>query len=253
MYAIYLIDTVKFGEKWEATGGLRFDQFNTSYKQIVAPAVNLSNDAGMPSYRAAITYKPAPNGSIYFAFGTSFNPSAESLSLATSTAGLAPEENITYEVGTKWNVLNERLTLTGAIFQLSKINARVPDPTNSAFNVLGGNQRVRGFEIGVAGHITDRWQIYAGYAFLDNEVTSSTLPATVGQPLANTPKNTLSIWNSYDLPCTESRLAVACNGLTDELPVRLRTPPLAKSNWPQAITPFSSWGRCRYVLASTFR
>jgi len=200
MFALYLIDTIKYGEHWELTGGIRWDQFNTSYQQIVRPAVYLNNDSGMASYRAALTYKPNKDGSIYFAFGTSFNPSAESLSLATSTAQLAPEENITYEVGTKWNVLNERLTLTGAVFQLAKLNARVPDPTNSAFNVLGGNQRVRGFEIGAAGHITDRWQIYAGYAFLDSVVTESTLPATVGQWLGNTPRNTLSIWNSYDLP-----------------------------------------------------
>ncbi len=200
MYALYLIDTIKLGDKWELTGGIRYDQFNTTYKQIVAPAANLTNDAGMTSYRAALTYKPAANGSIYFAFGTSFNPSAESLSLASSSSQLAPEENITYEVGTKWNVLNERLTLTGAVFQIEKNNARVPDPNNSAFNILGGNQRVRGFEIGVAGHITDAWQVYAGYAFLDGVVVSSTLANTVGQPLANTPQNTFSIWNSYNLP-----------------------------------------------------
>jgi catecholate siderophore receptor len=200
MFALYLIDTIKYGEHWELTGGIRWDQFNTNYKQIVAPAVYLQNDASMPSYRAALTYKPNANSSIYFAFGTSFNPSAETLSLATNTAQLQPEENITYEVGTKWNVLNDKLTLTGAVFQLEKTNARVPDPTNSAFNVLGGNQRVRGFEIGAAGYITDRWEIYAGYAFLDSVVTQSTLPSTVGQWLGNTPRNTLSIWNSYALP-----------------------------------------------------
>jgi catecholate siderophore receptor len=54
-YGVYLIDTVKFGEHWEATGGIRFDQFDTTYQQIVAPKANLSNNSSMPSYRAAIT------------------------------------------------------------------------------------------------------------------------------------------------------------------------------------------------------
>jgi catecholate siderophore receptor len=97
-------------------------------------------------------------------------------------------------------VLNDRVSLTGSIFQIQKTNARVPDPLNSAFNILGGNQRVRGFEIGASGHITDRWEIYWGYSFLESKVVSSTLPNTVGQPLANTPQNTLSLWNTYTLP-----------------------------------------------------
>lgn len=200
IYSVYIMDTIKLGEQWELTGGFRFDSFNTNYSQIVAPPVFLSRTDNMPSYRTALVYKPRSNGSIYFAYGTSFNPSAESLSLATSTAGLAPEENVSYEVGTKWNVLDDKLTLSGSVFQIMKLNARVPDPFNSAFNILGGNQRVRGFEIDAVGRITDRWEIYYGYAFLDSRVMESTLPATVGQRLANTPQNTLSLWNTYTLP-----------------------------------------------------
>ncbi|MBS0641535.1 MAG: TonB-dependent receptor, partial [Proteobacteria bacterium] len=200
MYSAYIMDTIKLGEQWELTGGFRFDSFNTNYAQTVAPSVFLSQTDNMPSYRTALVYKPRPNGSVYFAYGTSFNPSAEGLSIATSNAGLDPEENVSYELGTKWDVLNNALTLSGSIFQISKLNARVPDPYNSAFNILGGNQRVRGFEIGAVGRITDRWEIYYGYSFLESRVTASTLPATVGQQLANTPQNTLSLWNTYTFP-----------------------------------------------------
>jgi catecholate siderophore receptor len=135
----------------------------------------------MPSWRTALVYKPTTNGSVYSAGGTSFNPSAETLSLAVNTAGLAPEENETYEIGTKWLLDDGRLTGNGAVFQIAKTNACVPDPNNSAFNVLGGNQRVRGFEIGMTGYLTDRWEIYTGYSFLNSKVVASTLPATVGQ------------------------------------------------------------------------
>jgi catecholate siderophore receptor len=199
-YSAYLIDTIELDEHWDLVGGFRWDTFFTRYKQSVPPVVSLSRTDNMPSWRAAIVYKPLPNGSIYFAYGTSFNPSAEGLSLAVSTAGLAPEENQTFEVGTKWAVNDGRLTLNAAVFQITKLNARVPDPFNSAFNVLGGNQRVRGFEIGATGYITDDWQVYAGYAYLGNKMIASTLPATLGQPLANTPQNTLSIWTTYQLP-----------------------------------------------------
>ena len=199
-YSAYLVDTIEIGEHWELIGGFRWDTFETSFKQYIAPAVSLNRTDNMPSYRAAIVYKPLPNGSVYFAYGTSFNPSAETLSLAVNTADLAPEENETFELGTKWLVNDGRLTVNGAVFQITKLNARVPDPLNAAFNILGGNQRVRGFEVGVQGYLTDRWEMFAGYAFLDNKVIESTLPATVGQMLGNTPRNTLSVWSSYHLP-----------------------------------------------------
>ncbi|MBN9561237.1 MAG: TonB-dependent siderophore receptor [Alphaproteobacteria bacterium] len=201
--AAYITDTIKLGEHWELLGGVRWDRFQTSYSQLSTTTLtSLSRTDSMPSWRAALVYKPLPNGSVYFAYGTSFNPSAESLSLATSSADLAPEENETYEVGTKWDVLDNRLTLNGALFQITKQNARVPDPNNSAFNILAGSQRVRGFELGANGNITEAWQIFAGYAYLDSQVTSSTSAAvaTLGEPLANTPMHTLSVWTTYQLP-----------------------------------------------------
>jgi catecholate siderophore receptor len=199
-YSAYAVDTIELNEQWSLMGGLRWDLFETTFNQAIAPAVHLKRTDSMPSWRAAILYKPTPTGSIYFAAGTSFNPSAESLSLAVNTAGLAPEENQSFELGTKWLMNDGRLTLNASAFQITKLNARVPDPFNSAFNVLGGNQRVRGFEIGVNGHLTEQWEVFAGYAFLANKVVSSTLPATVGQPLGNTPQNTLSVWSTYYLP-----------------------------------------------------
>ena len=63
----------------------------------------------MVSWRGALIYKPLPNGSIYFDAGTSFNPSAEALSLSLATAPLPPVENMTSEIGTKWELLRRRL------------------------------------------------------------------------------------------------------------------------------------------------
>ena len=56
-----------------------------------------------PSYRAAFVYKPSKRGSLYFDYGTSWNPDAESLSLSVGlvNGNVAPEENQTYEVGAK--------------------------------------------------------------------------------------------------------------------------------------------------------
>jgi catecholate siderophore receptor len=200
-FAAYILDTVKFGDRWELIGGLRWDRFKASFQQFVAPVTSFQRTDKMLSGRAAVVYKPRQNGSIYFAYGTSFNPSAESLSLTAGSANAPPEKNKTYEFGTKWDLLARRLSLRSSIFRTDKTNARETSPTNPLLVVLSGNHRVDGLELEANGRITDRWQVLASYALLDSKVVSSLFfPGAVGAELANVPKNTLSFWSNYQLP-----------------------------------------------------
>jgi catecholate siderophore receptor len=199
--AAYVLDTMKFGRHWDLSGGMRFDSFHTDYSQSVAPASSFHRVDEMPSWRAAAVYKPIDNGSFYFDAGTSFNPSAESLSLSASTASLPPEKNRTYEVGTKWDFPGKHLSLRAAVFQTTKLNAREPDPTNSLLNVLAGTQRVNGLQLEARARVVSRWDLMAGYADLDGRVISSNYyPASVGAQLANVPRHTLNLWNTFHLP-----------------------------------------------------
>jgi catecholate siderophore receptor len=195
----YLMDDMKLGRHWELTGGFRFDRFGADYKQTVAPAAAFSRVDYLPSWRGALVYKPNGKGSIYFSSGTSFNPSAESLSLTAGNANLPPEKNITYEAGTKWDLLSSKLSLSGALFRTDKTNAREPDPTNPQLNVLAGSQRVDGLQFQATGRLTSRWQLLTGYALLDSKVVSSRYyPLAVGAQLANVPRNTFTFWNTYN-------------------------------------------------------
>jgi catecholate siderophore receptor len=214
--APFVIDTVKFGEQWEATLGLRYDHFavdynDTNYSATVPGKVTktdaIEHTDNMGSYRGALTYKPVTNASVYLAFGTSFNPSAEDLSLISSSrsfslnnANLDPEKNKTYELGTKWALFDRQLNLSAALFRLEKDNARVPDPTNVLLNILGGSQRVDGGELRAEGQITANWRIDTGYEYLDSKQTGSTKGAApVGSPLMNTPKHAFTLWNVYQI------------------------------------------------------
>jgi catecholate siderophore receptor len=199
--AAYALDTMKIGKHWDLTGGIRWDRFDTRYSQMVAPVAAFRRIDEMPSWKAAAVYKPVSMGSIYFDAGTSFNPSAESLSLSASTASLPPEKNLTYEFGTKWDFPRSRLSASAAAFRTDKLNAREPDPTNSLLNVLAGNQRVNGVQVQVRAHISSRWDMLGGYAHLDARVVSSNYyPASVGARLANVPANTFNFWSTYRLP-----------------------------------------------------
>jgi catecholate siderophore receptor len=202
-FGAYAVDTLKFGRHVDVIGGVRWDRFDTDYASqspTTAPA-QFSRVDQQPSYRAAFVYKPVHYGSIYFDYGTSFNPSAETLALSAGTANLAPEKNRTYEVGTKWDFPSKRLSVVGSVFQTVKSNARETSPTNPLLVVLAGNQRVNGVQVSVTGRITDRWQMLSSYAYLDGKVVSSQFfPAAVGAQLANVPKNTFNLWTTYKLP-----------------------------------------------------
>ncbi len=218
-FAAYAIDTVKLGEQWELTGGVRWDRFDANFKGVyysVPPAVlnqvtriNTADELDqIPSYRAAIVYKPLVNASVYFDYGTSFDPSAETLSqitsgrsLGTGFEGLAPEKNRNFELGGKWDVLNRALSLRAALFREEKINARVPDPNNPGFNILGGEQQVDGVDIEAVGQITENWQVNAGYTYLESTTLKSAPGAApVGSVLANVPKHSATLWTEYRLP-----------------------------------------------------
>lgn len=220
----YLIDTIKLGTHWQLSGGVRWDRFDSRYvaQYYGSTAATLFRPAACPattscdvhqidqkpSWRGSLLYKPVPNGTLYFDYSTSFNPSAEQLSqivavrsFNTGNIGLDPEKNRTFEVGTKWNLFADRLQLQAALFREEKENARVPSPTNSAFNILAGTQRVDGGEFELAGNVTRAWALTASYTYLDGK-TIETAPGgpLLNSPLFNAPRNSVAAWSTYQLP-----------------------------------------------------
>ncbi len=198
---LYALDTMQVGKHWEFTGGLRFDRFDDTYHQTVAPISNFERIDQKPTWRAAAVYKPVEAGSFYFDAGTSFNPSAESLSLSAGNANLPPETNRSYEFGTKWNFNKNRFTVNSSWFRTTKENAKETDPLDSSLIVLAGTQRVSGTEVDVRGRMMSRWDVLASYAYLDSRVVGSLyFPGAISYPLANVPKNTFNLWNDFHLP-----------------------------------------------------
>jgi catecholate siderophore receptor len=209
---VYFVDVLKLGKFFEASGGVRWDLFDTVFNLYAPPnsVANSSPSANVapteqkvtqPTYRAALVFKPNAHGSVYFDYGTSFNPSAESLSLSTSSALLPPEENETFEAGAKYSLMKERLQLEGAWFHTEKDNARETDPTNSNNIVLAGNQLVKGVQASAVGRLGGGTDLVLGYAYLSSQVLYSKLfPNSIGYPLANVPKQTFNFFLTHNLP-----------------------------------------------------
>ncbi|WP_419804066.1 TonB-dependent receptor domain-containing protein [Terriglobus sp.] len=231
-YGLNLMDTVRPVRWLSFSGGIRFDYFNTQSSPatgtLAAPVAGtpVSRLDKKPTYRVAVVAKPAQNGSVYFDYGTSFNPSAEGLSLSANNAVLPPELNETYETGVKWDLMRDKLNVNGSYFRTTKLNAKETDPNNSTNTILSGTQRVQGVQIGGLGRMPHRFDLIFGYAYLNSRVVSSILNISPfvslnqtfrtaadpryntapyflsanGLPLANVPKTTGNLWLTHSLP-----------------------------------------------------
>lgn len=225
--SVYLFDTLKFGKHFELNGGVRYDHLEADVRGADG-ATGQSRKDDLVSWKAGLVYKPVEYGSIYFGYGTSFNPSIDGtagLALATS---LEPEENRSYELGTKWDLLSERLSITAALFRTEKTNARVTDPILGT--VLGGNQVVQGVEFGISGQITQNWQVFAGYAYMQSETEATPNPAQIGQTLGNAPENTFNLWTTYNI-IEPLQVGFGAQFVDDRLNGDTNTARLAPSYW----------------------
>ena len=205
-FAAYAFDQVKVNQFFELLGSIRFDRFSTDFQDLnTAPVTNASRTDNMVSWRVGGVFHPTANTSIYAAHGVSFNPAAEFQTLSSTgsnaaNVNLPPEKNTTTEVGAKADVLGGRLSLTGAVFRTEKTNLRIPiDNTTGAALVLDGIARVQGVELGAAGKLTDKWNLFAGYSYLDSEIVKTVDLSQLGRELPNTPRHNFTLWTTYDV------------------------------------------------------
>jgi catecholate siderophore receptor len=191
-------DTIDIGSHFEATAGVRVDRFRAKFNEPVT-VQHFAHTDTIASPRVALIYKPSADVSLYASYGTSYDPSAENLSLSAKTASLAPEKDRTFEVGGKAQVLNDRVSLQAAVFETRMKNARVGDPTNPANpQILAGEERVRGFEVDAIGNLTDHLEVVAGYTHLASKTLKSTDLGSVGAPLLNVAPNQANLWLEYE-------------------------------------------------------
>ena len=199
----YVIDTLALGQYVSLTGGFRYDDFSASYKSLTVQSGALLrlhelNRLGSP--RASLVIKPTARQTYYLSYGTSFDPSAEALTLTTKTADLGPVKARSFEAGAKSEWLHGSLMLTQAVFRTEVDNAQTNDPDNPTITVLNGNERVDGVELQAIGRLTRHWEVFSGYTYLDGRTLASGTAAYVGKVMPNTAHNQLNLWTEYELP-----------------------------------------------------
>jgi catecholate siderophore receptor len=198
--AAYLQDQIALNDQWKVLAGLRWDRFEVDLddKRTTTARQDLSRTDTEVSPRFGLIWTPTPTQTYYASYSYAFLPSGEQLSLAANTQDLAPEKAINHEIGARWD-LNPDLTLSAALFRLTREDVRTADPANPGLFVQTGEQRTEGVEIGLQGKVTPWWQVFAGYANLESEITRTTSSAPKGRKVGLVPEQMASLWNRFDL------------------------------------------------------
>ena len=222
--AAYFFDTVKFGEHWQVNAGVRVDHYKTDFNSMVlcgacgapacgplpastpVPGIDTSISDNLVNYKVGVLYKPAANGSIYVNFAQSQEPPGGNTLTLSSSANSAdnpnfdPQKARTAEIGTKWDLLGEKLLLTAALYRTTVTNELVQDPTDLLYYQIG-KKRVQGVEISALGKLTDDWAVSAGFTTMDATVEKGASVTQNGSDdLAYTPKRAFTAWTTYHLP-----------------------------------------------------
>jgi catecholate siderophore receptor len=209
----YGFDTIELSRRWQLSAGVRVERYDTDFLSVAIPGsgtadIKLNTSDTLTSWNTGLVFKPADNGSIYVSAATTQTPPGGlnfTLSPTTTNANsptLEPQKSTNYELGTKWDVLEGRLSTTAAVFHT--VNTNVVTSETIGGTVVAASfdseQRVDGIELTVSGLITPMWQVFAGYAYLDSEFTRSAVTNQTDATLQWTPRNSGNVWTTYQLP-----------------------------------------------------
>lgn len=210
----YLMDTVDVTPWLSLHGGVRMDAF--TYRNTIQNTATLVQTPyrygdTLWNGHAGVVVKPHEEGMVYLSWGTSKEINGGESDLGGScgyggvctVAGVtgisdgAPESSTNLELGTKWDLFEDRLLVQVAAFQLTKddvFEAGTSDSYATFGSLNTGKHRIRGVEVGIVGNVTERLSGQISAAIMSSRIlkTIVTPPTTapagstyVGKPLSN--------------------------------------------------------------------
>ncbi|ENM5739962.1 TonB-dependent siderophore receptor [Vibrio mimicus] len=192
--SVFVQDQIAFSEQWKMLAGLRYDYAKQKIRQEVGDADPDISDGELTS-RAGLVYQPSDVVALYTSYAESFAPQSGETS---DHQALDPEKGWQIEAGTKLDLIPDKLSLTTAVFQITKSNVKADDPEDSDYSVTTGEQRVRGIELDVTGVIAPGWKLIGSTALLDAVITKDE-DYEVGNKLAAIPRWSGSLWTTYEV------------------------------------------------------
>jgi len=186
---LYAQDQMEW-DRWVLTLGGRYDYLTMSAFDRNA-SENKTHDQAF-TWRGGVNYVFDNGIAPYFSYSESFIPNT-----GTTLGGetFTPSRAKQYEAGVKYVPKDRPIVLTGAIYQLTKNNNLMGDPTAPLFSVQGGEIRSRGFEFEAKAAVNANINVTASYSYTDAEYTEDNYLR--GKTPVQVPKHMASLWGDY--------------------------------------------------------
>ncbi|KYL31182.1 MULTISPECIES: TonB-dependent receptor [Pseudoalteromonas] len=194
-YGIYIQDLISFSPKWQLSLGGRYDKQSKE---------NSNNESFVP--KVGVLYHPNASATVYASYSEGFEPQNETLENENDVNNGMKLDAITSEqreVGVKWQLFDDRLMLSGALFDISKTGTLVsenlinPIGDITSITTQAGEQRHKGFELSAQGAATDRLFVMASTMYLDANYERD--EELEGKRPTDAPKWSASLWTRYEL------------------------------------------------------
>jgi iron complex outermembrane receptor protein len=195
-YGIYVQDLISFSPEWQLSLGGRYDKQNSTGND---------NESFVP--KVGVLYHPNASATIYASYSEGFEPQgSETLIDETDVNNGMKLDAVTSkqrEIGIKWQLFDDRLMLTSAIFDISKegtlVSEQLETPIGSFTSETNqvGEQRHKGVEVSAQGAATDRLFVMASTMYLDANFERDEV--LEGKRPTDAPKWSASLWTRYEL------------------------------------------------------
>lgn len=192
------MDTVDIDENWSAFAGVRYDHFD--YKNIVGTTTKVTHEYsdGFVNGNAGLTYKINSLGNVYASVSSStdINGGESDVGGSCGYGGICvptgsqisdakPERTLSYELGTKWQLLQQKLLATAALFRTIKSDVQEGTGYTTTGSINTGKNQVQGIEFSVVGNVTPKLSTQVGVTLMDSEILESFTATNKGLQLSN--------------------------------------------------------------------
>lgn len=198
-YGFYVQDLITINDNWQVLAGVRYDEQKKDGE---------GNNSYAVSPKFGVIYSPASNGSIYVNYSKSFTPQGmvNDEQDVNDKMNLEPEYGEQYEIGTKWELFDGSLLLTGAVFDITVSNVTVTEQLDNpieggdeTITTQSGEQRHKGFEMGAQGQLSEKWFMTGSMMFLDAEYIRPQEDSLNGKTPVDAPEWSANIWTRYEM------------------------------------------------------
>ena len=199
-WSVYAMDTVDLNSRVTLHGGVRVDSFD--YSNVIQDTNTLvqtpySYSDTLWNGHLGVVVHASDEGIVYLSWGTSkeINGGESDLGSNCGYGGVcvvngvtdvgdgAPESATNLEIGAKYDLLDDRLLLQAAWFQLTKddvFESGNADSYSTFGSLNTGKHQIRGVEVGLVGNITDQLMGQVSATTMRSRILKTMVDPTVG-------------------------------------------------------------------------